>query len=347
VLPAAATNDENPHARRLCPAMSIEGLDQQCWAHNGQVNRTGAARLVAVVLAVVAAVTAGVGVSASRTHAGVPTRSAANAAARQHGIHRTRIIVTDRTRPTVSHGHVLAHYRRLPTLLWRPVAAGQYPLVVFCHGYDSTPLPYRHLLKHWAAKGFVVAAPYFPLTRAGAGKWLDESDVDNQPGDVSAVITAVERRFASWVDPRHVIVAGHSDGGSTALGVGFADRLRDPRVSAVMVFAGARRPTMGRFSHRRLPMLLAQSDADESNSLRSAARVWAVPRRPKVYLHLHGAQHLPPFASRCRWRPIVEAVTSDFLREWTTTQPAVRRTERHAIDRQGTRTGLSWVTDDS
>jgi poly(3-hydroxybutyrate) depolymerase len=260
-------------------------------------------------------------------------------------IHRTRIVVTDRTRPTVSHGHVLAHHRTLPTLVWRPEAPGRYPLIVFCHGYDSSPLPYRHLLKHWAAAGFVVAAPYFPLTRSAAGRWLDESDVDNQPGDVSAVITAVEHRFVQAVDPQHVVVAGHSDGGSTAFGVGFADRLRDPRVSAVMVFSGAKRHPMGRFSRRRLPTLLVQSDADESNSLRDAAQVWAVPRRPKVYLHLHGAAHLPPFASPCPWRPIVEAVTTDFLRAWTTTIPGVRRAERRALDHAGTRNGLSWVTD--
>jgi len=314
--------------------------------HNDRVTRTGATQFVAVLVAVLGTATAAIGVSASRSHAGVPTRSAVTVAATPLAIHRTRIVVVDRTRPTVSHGHVLSRYRRLPTLIWRPVGDGRYPLVVFCHGYDSSPLPYRHMLKHWAAAGFVVAAPYFPLTRPKAGKWLDESDVDNQPADVSSVITAVEQRLGRQVDPQHVVVAGHSDGGSTAFGVGYADRLRDPRVSAAMVFSGARRRTMGRFSRRRLPMLLVQSDADKSNSLHSAAHVWAVPRRPKIYLHLHGVGHLPPFASPCRWRPIVEAVSTDFLRAWTTTKVAIRRSELDAIDRQGARHGLSRVTDD-
>lgn len=260
---------------------------------------------------------------------------------------RLWVRVVDRSRWTVSAGVVLAHTRTLPTLVLRPVRAGHYPLVVFCHGFDITPMAYLHLLRHWAGAGFVVAAPYFPLTRADAGRHLDERDVDNQPHDVSMVISQVEHRLGSLVDRSHVVVAGHSDGGSTAFAVGFADRLRDRRVSALLVFSGARRPTMGRFSapRRDLPILLVQSDRDEFNSLRSAARVWAVARRPKVFLHLHGARHLPPFSTRCPWRPVVETVTTDFLRAWTTTNAPARRAARAALDRDGTRRGLSWVTD--
>lgn len=261
---------------------------------------------------------------------------------------RLWVRVVDRSRGTVIAGVVLAHSRTLPTLVLRPARPGRFPLVVFCHGFDITPLAYLHLLRHWAAAGFVVAAPYFPLTRADAGRWLDEADVDNQPYDVSAVITQVERRLGPLVERGHVVVAGHSDGGSTAFGVGFANRMRDRRVSAVMVFSGDRRATMGRFSapRRSLPMLLVQSDRDEFNSLRSAGEVWAVARRPKVYLHLHGARHLPPFSARCPWRPVVEAVTTDFLRVWTTTSAPVGQAARAALDHDGARRGLSWVTDD-
>jgi len=229
----------------------------------------------------------------------------------------------------------------------RPGTPGRHPLIVFCHGYDSTPLPYLHMLTHWAAAGFVVAAPYFPLTRTGAGRWLDENDVAKQPGDVSVVLTTVEGRFRSEIDPGNVIVAGHSDGGSTAFAAAFADRVRDRRITVAMVFSGDRWPGLGRFSapRRRLPMLLVQSDRDESNSLQAAAEVWGIARRPKIYLHLHGAHHLPPFSSACPWRPIVEAVTTDFLRAWTAQTASGRNALLRALDADGSQTPLSHVTD--
>lgn len=261
---------------------------------------------------------------------------------------RTWITVRDDTRWTVSDGHVVARSRTLPTLVLRPSGPGRHPLVVFCHGFDITPKPYLHMLTHWAAAGFVVAAPYFPLTRADAGRWLDEADVDNQPRDVSVVITAVSRRLGSLVDRTRVVVAGHSDGGSTAFAVGFASHHHDARVDAVMVFSGDRRPSMGAFRApaRLLPLLQVQSDRDEFNSLSAAAQVWRVAHRPKFYLRLHGARHLPPFSVACRWRPIVEAVTTDFLRAWTTSIVVVRRRELALLDRDGARLGLSRVTDD-
>jgi dienelactone hydrolase len=255
--------------------------------------------------------------------------------------------VVDTRRWTVSNGHVLAHSRTLWTLVLRPSSSGAHPLVVFCHGFDITPYAYLHLLRHWAAAGFVVAAPYFPLTRSGAGRWLDENDVVNQPRDVSVVITAVTRALGTAVDARHVVVAGHSDGGSTAFAVGFKRRQADPRVTAIMAFSADRWGSASQFGApaRRLPLLLVQSDHDEFNPVASAAVVWAIAHRPKLYLHLHGARHLPPFALPCRWRPIVEAVTTDFLRAWTAPTATVRTQELRAADVAGTRSGLARVTD--
>lgn len=287
-----------------------------------------------------ASVAPGVSLSSAAT---APSRSAGHPV----GVREYWLEVTDRTRWTVSHGHVLSHSRSLPTMILRPEAAGSFPLVVFAHGYDITPGAYIHLLRHWAAAGFIVAAPRFPLTRAKAGRWLDESDVVNQPQDMSAVLTAVERVLGSRVDRRHVFAAGHSDGGATSFGTGFADRVRDRRWTAVMVFSGDRRADLGRFSapSRALPLLVVQSNRDEFNSLRSAARVWSVARAPKTYLHLYGARHLPPFAYACVYRDIVESVTTHFLREWSATDSRTRRSARGALDRAGHRPGRSSVTE--
>ena len=75
-----------------------------------------------------------------------------------------------------SSGKVLSASRTLTTAVWYPVGtAGPWPLVVFAHGYRLGVGPYVHLCQTWAAAGYVVAAPTFPLTdEAVAGSNLDE-----------------------------------------------------------------------------------------------------------------------------------------------------------------------------
>jgi predicted dienelactone hydrolase len=67
--------------------------------------------------------------------------------------------------------------------------ARRFPLVVFGHGYDVTPTIYAALLQACARGGYVVAAPVFPLENADAAGGLDESDLVNQPRDMSFIIS--------------------------------------------------------------------------------------------------------------------------------------------------------------
>ncbi|MGI8491752.1 MAG: chlorophyllase/cutinase-like alpha/beta fold protein, partial [Acidimicrobiales bacterium] len=127
--------------------------------------------------------------------------------------------LVDDSRPTVSGGRQVAASRTLTTLVWRPAVAGRWPLVVFAHGFQVGPTPYLALLSSWAAAGFVVAAPEFPLTDATvAGANLDESDIDNQPADVRFVISRLVGSgspLPGVIDPSEVALAGHSDGAET------------------------------------------------------------------------------------------------------------------------------------
>jgi predicted dienelactone hydrolase len=106
------------------------------------------------------------------------------------------------TLPTVLHLVDMSRSIRLPggrrvprpvtTYLWYPRAAsegGPRPLVVFGHGFATTPSLYRRLLRAWAAAGFLVAAPRFPLGNADAPDGPNENDIVNQPGDLSFVIS--------------------------------------------------------------------------------------------------------------------------------------------------------------
>ena len=101
---------------------------------------------------------------------------------------------------------------------------GRFPLVIFGHGFAVTPAPYARLLQAWARAGYVVAAPIFPLGNANAPGGPNESDIVNQPRDMSFVISqmltaSAQRRgpLAGLIDPNKIAVSGQSDGAETAL----------------------------------------------------------------------------------------------------------------------------------
>ncbi|HET6794839.1 MAG TPA: hypothetical protein VFH45_10370 [Acidimicrobiales bacterium] len=248
------------------------------------------------------------------------------------GVGVVTIDVYDPSRPTVAGGRMLSSSRHLPTMVRYPAvgprggqevagappASGPWPLVVFAHGYDVTPATYLHLLHAWAAAGFVVAAPSFPLEAAGGP--LDESDLQNEPADISTVIGALLQQsgagdgpLAHLVDPRRIAVAGHSDGAMAALGAAFGRE--DPRIGPVISMSGATSPGIPHADPHH-PLLVIQGDADPINAPVNGWYVYSAAARPRILLDLIGGGHLPPIADDNPWRPVVEAVTIDFLRHY-------------------------------
>ena len=199
---------------------------------------------------------------------------------------------------------------------------GHFPLVVFGHGFALTPAVYAPLLQSWARAGYVVAAPVFPLENANAPGGPDESDLTNQPGDMSFVISrllaasaATSGPLAELIDPKRIAVAGHSDGGDTALAVAYERDYRDPRVSAAVILAGAEMPGVEGFTFPPggPPLLAVQGTADTINSPSSTEAFFETARRPKYLLSLPGAEHLPPYSTQQPQLGIVERVTVAFL----------------------------------
>jgi dienelactone hydrolase len=141
--------------------------------------------------------------------------------------------------------------RTLPTRFWYPAQAdgvtpargdGPYPLVLFSHGYDVTPDFYAPLLERWAAAGYVVAAPTYPIL-SGSDGGASHVDYEQTFADTSFVISQVlafghEDPLAGMVDPDRIAAAGHSDGEVISFGVGFLTCCRDPRVKSVISMAG-------------------------------------------------------------------------------------------------------------
>lgn len=204
-------------------------------------------------------------------------------------------------------------------------AAGPFPLVVFGHGFAVTPSLYGALLRAWAAAGYVVAAPVFPLENANAPGGPNESDLVNQPQDMHFVISQLLGLSASkhgalggLLDPARIAVSGQSDGGDTALAVAYDGGYRDPRVRAAVILSGAKIPGVG-FAfpkHGAPPLLATQGDADSVNPPSSSHGFYDYAPRPKYYLELPGAAHLPPYSVEQPQLGVVERVTIAFLTKY-------------------------------
>jgi fermentation-respiration switch protein FrsA (DUF1100 family) len=213
-------------------------------------------------------------------------------------------------------------------------AYGPLPLVIFGHGFAVTPALYASLLQTWARAGYVVAAPVFPLENANAPGGPNESDLTNQPADMSFVISrllaagaASSGPFGGLIDPTRIAATGQSDGGDTALALAYNPNFRDPRISAAIILSGAEMPGVGGFTFPpgSPPLLATQGTADTVNPQGLTSAFFEVARRPKFLLSLLGAEHLPPYSAQQPQLTIVERVTTAFLDSYLKHEPGAQR----------------------
>jgi predicted dienelactone hydrolase len=204
-------------------------------------------------------------------------------------------------------------------------ADGPFPLVVFGHGFAVTPAVYYRLLRAWAQAGYVVAAPVFPLENGHAPGGPDESDLINEPGDMSDVISGMlatsanpHGALAGAVDSREIAVSGQSDGGEAALAVAYDRQFLDARVRAAVILSGARIPGAKAlwFPRGAPPLLATQGTADIINLPKFTYAFFGLARSPKYLLRLIGAPHLPPYTSEQPQLGIVERVSTEFLNRY-------------------------------
>jgi dienelactone hydrolase len=232
--------------------------------------------------------------------------------------------LVDRSRTIrLPNGGVVA--RPITTYLRYPGSGhGPWPLVVFGHGYAATPGLYAHLLRAWTLAGYVVAAPLFPLGNANALGGPNESDIVNQPRDISYVISQLLKASASHtsalhglVDPSRIAVAGQSDGGDTAFAAAYDPSFRDPRIDAAIILSGAQLPGVPfSFPNRSPPLLATQGTADNVNPPSDTYAFFGAAPRPKFLLTLLGAGHVPPYTTEEPQLRVVERVTIAFLNHY-------------------------------
>ena len=229
--------------------------------------------------------------------------------------------------------------------------AGPFPLVVFGHGFAVTPGLYSSLLRAWTRAGYVVAAPVFPLENANAPGGPNESDLPNQPADMSVVITrmraagnATSGPLSGLIAPREIAVTGQSDGGDTALAAAYDPRYRDPRVRAAMILSGAEIPGIGAFqiAPGGPPLLAVQGTADTINPPSATDAFYDSAPAPKYRLNLLGASHLPPYSTQQPQLSIVERTTIAFLDRYLKHTPDAQQ----RLERVGTSPGIATLLAD-
>src|SRR5260370_29305979 len=168
-------------------------------------------------------------------------------------------------------------------------ARGPLPLIVFGPGFQFCDQAYADLLRSWARAGYVVAAVNFPLSDCLTGAAATESDLVNQPGDISYAITSMLRLskarhglFARLINPRQIAISGQSDGGDTVTAIAANTCCTDHRLKAVAVLSGAQWPLMpgAFFAKRPVPMLFTQGTADTVNIPGCSANMYRANRAP-------------------------------------------------------------------
>lgn len=234
--------------------------------------------------------------------------------------------------------HVVVHSgtRNLPATVYTPPGPGPFPLVVFAHGFHSSPAVYTRMVRGWAAAGFAAIAPETPGMAIGSGT-LNRSARFNQPADLSAAITTM--LDSGTIDPARIAVVGHSDGGSSAAAMALTTRYRDPRVGTFVVLAGQ----VGSFpaTYGALntgPLLAMVGDHDEYGNWPSSTRVEAVARAPKALVVIRGGRHIDPFIDATNQGAEVRISIIDFLRA------SFEHTDWSALHADASREGLQLTT---
>ena len=141
-----------------------------------------------------------------------------------------------------------------------PTAEGRFPIIVFSHGLGWTPFLYQSLLEDLASRGHVVIAvthpsgaavtlypdgrsiALAPRFKASDAEPAINQEVDTWVQDFKDIVDALARsnwlgQLSAHLDLKHIVLAGHSLGGTAAVRAACAD----DRVAAAIALEGKAR----------------------------------------------------------------------------------------------------------
>jgi len=290
-----------------------------CWAKQQTVSHRGRKR-VRSVIAVGFAVLIAVGIllillpssSPQPETSQRPSSKGASLPSTSLPTTKEQLNFTDASRPLESDGSIIDASRSLPTTVIRPATSGTFPLVIFVHGYNSSPSTFTRFTTSLASEGYVVAAPSFPLEDPSRNNGLNRSDLPNEASDVSFVISQIlASDEATHISPRKIAVVGHSDGADVALEVGYVRGLSDSRVQAVV--ASAPDPVAVATISGGPTLLLIHGSADQIVNPSSAAQVMSVIHAQTWSLTFNGADHASAILGPSQWTASFDRAINDFL----------------------------------
>jgi dienelactone hydrolase len=209
-----------------------------------------------------------------------------------------------------------------------PAAEGRFPVILFSHGSPGEPDSYALLLERWAAEGYVVLAPTYPVSSISGPTKVGYRDQPDQVRDARFVLDralALDRvgladgGLDGLLDRKRIAVAGHSLGGLTTLAL-VSDCCRDRRVKAAVVLAGVAENDDGPVvRHPAGPILFAHSTLDFAVPYKHSERTYRDAGRPKYLLEIRFPiagvlGHLAPFAAGFgKLSTAIAGVVDDFL----------------------------------
>lgn len=211
--------------------------------------------------------------------------------------------------------------RALATEVWVPDGDGPFPLIAFAHGNDGHPRKFHQLFEAWAAAGFAVVAPRFPVSADDANRDLAASVADGpeQNLDLEFVTEQVRAESArpdgelsGRIDPTDLAVAGLSLGGGTALQASYSDSCPALRPRIVIAFSPV--PYETTQAATAPPLLLMHGTADRSLPYQGSVDYFAsVPNR-RWFVTMPDAGHADPYEDTPSAQDeLVRKVSIDFL----------------------------------
>ena len=212
----------------------------------------------------------------------------------------TVLSIVDASRPTsAAGGNTGADVRTIVTDVYLPnyeTDPDPKPLIVLAHGFTGHPDKFTQLAEAWAAAGFVVAVPKFPLTNDEVAS-PQIGDLAEQGTDVDVVIDRLLERSADpsdelhgLVDPDRIGLYGLSLGSLTVWGTLLNGCCPD-RIDALIQSDGVFPADPEALDGVGIPVMIAHSDTDPIFPIAGIRAEYRRLRAPKYLLTMHGFAH--------------------------------------------------------
>ncbi len=167
---------------------------------------------------------------------------------------------------------------------------------MFAHGYHGAPSKFTQLFSAWAAAGYVVVAPQFPLTSTRPEPFDQVTDYVNQPADMSFVLDRVlASPLAAKIDADRIGAAGLSLGGGTIYGLVYNPCCLDKRIKSAEIFDSMRFAFATPFGKNAIPVLIMHIDKDLALPYAKARQSFLDSAAPKFFTTFFGGIHPEPY----------------------------------------------------